>query len=275
MQPITIKIYLTKGNPESLKTAEISNWTGKAISAPRTELKELLKREELDRPGVYILVGSDPESSDPAVYIGEADSVAERINRHSDRDFWANIVTFVSKDENLTKAHSKYIEGKLIEKAIETGRVKLMNSVSSGARLSESDIAEMDVFINNIYQLLPVLGINFFRTREEQTSAEEEMLYCEIKGLKAIGKRSPNGFVVFKSSQAILEHRPSSQNIRDIREKLINTGELVRQGNHFSFTVDVEFGSPSTAGGVVRGGNTNGLTAWKNKEGKSLKELEI
>lgn len=36
--------------------------------------------------------------------------------------------------------------------------------IASGARLSESDIAEMYVFLNNIYQLLPVLGINYFRT---------------------------------------------------------------------------------------------------------------
>ena len=41
MQSATIKIYLVNGNPESLRTAEISNWTGKAIAAPRTDLKEL------------------------------------------------------------------------------------------------------------------------------------------------------------------------------------------------------------------------------------------
>lgn len=274
MEPATIKIYLTKGNPESLRTAEISNWTGKAVSGPRTELKELLKRDELDRPGVYVLSGTDPESNKPIIYIGEADPVTDRIKRHSSKDFWVNIVAFVSKDENLTKAHSKYLEGKLIQKAAEAGQVILMNSMSSGARLSESDVAEMDVFLNNIYQLLPVLGMNYFRTKEEQTASEKELLYCNIKGLTATGKRSSNGFVVFKGSQAVLKHRPSAKTIRIIRDRLIHSGTLVSQGDYFTFVTDVEFGSPSTAGGVVRGGNTNGLIQWKNAKGKSLKEFE-
>jgi len=67
MQSATIKIFLVKGNPESLRTAEISNWTGKAISAPRTELKELLDRKELQKPGVYILSGTDFKSNEPEI----------------------------------------------------------------------------------------------------------------------------------------------------------------------------------------------------------------
>lgn len=274
LQPASIKIFLVKGNPESLRTAEISNWTGKAICAARTELKDLIKREEINRPGVYILSGTDSETQDPLLYIGEADSIAERIKRYYNKDFWVNIIVFVSKDENLTKSHSKYLEGALIKKATEVGRAKLLNTVSSGARLSESDIAEMNVFLNNMYQLLPILGIDYFRTSEDKTASEQELLFCRIGGLQATGKRSANGFIVFEKSQAVLEHRPSAKTIRDIREKLINSGVLQKQEDHLIFMKDMEFGSPSTAGGVVRGGNTNGLTQWRNAKGKSLKEIE-
>jgi hypothetical protein len=37
---------------------------------------------------------------------------------------------------------------------------------------------------------------------------------------------------------------------------------------------DVEFSNPSAAAAVIHGGNANGLTAWKNKKGKTLKQLE-
>ena len=185
-------------------------------------MKDLLSREEIDRPGVYILVGNDTETGKAALYVGEAESVSKRIKGHSEKDFWNSAVVFVSKDANLTKAHSKYLEGKLIDKATKAGRAILENSVSSGSRLPESDEAEMNVFLDNIYQLLPVLGITYFRTNQEETATEKELLYCKIKGLVASGKRSANGFVVFKGSEAVKEHRKSAKSIKTIRQRLID-----------------------------------------------------
>src|SRR6476646_769841 len=65
MTSATIKLFLPRGDAKSLRTAEISNWTGKAVAAPRTELDELLGREELEKAGVYILVGNDPLTNAP------------------------------------------------------------------------------------------------------------------------------------------------------------------------------------------------------------------
>ncbi|MHB8091902.1 MAG: hypothetical protein ACYDH8_09960 [Syntrophales bacterium] len=65
MTSATIKLFLPRGDAKSLRTAEISNWTGKAVAAPRTELDELPAREELDKAGVYILIGSDPLTNAP------------------------------------------------------------------------------------------------------------------------------------------------------------------------------------------------------------------
>lgn len=55
MPSATIKLFLPHGDAKSLRTAEISNWSGKAVADPRTELEKILGREELDKPGVYIL----------------------------------------------------------------------------------------------------------------------------------------------------------------------------------------------------------------------------
>jgi hypothetical protein len=44
--------------------------------------------------------------------------------------------------------------------------------------------------------------------------------------------------------------------------------------DHLLFNRDVEFSSPSAAAAVVHGGHANGLIAWKNKTGKTLKEIE-
>ena len=273
-QATTIKLFLVHGRANGLRTAELSNWSGKAIAAPRTEIPELLKREELGSPGIYFLTGVDPDTDDKAIYIGESEDVSKRLKGHASKDFWNAATIFVSKDENLTKAHIRYLEGKLIEIALEIGSAIVMNAATSGARLPESDAAEMDVFLQKCLQLLPVLGVSEFNKPSEDQSSTEELLYCKIKGLTATGKRTSNGFVVFSGSQAVLDNRAAAKTIGTKREQLINKGLLEPTDGYLVFTKDIEFGSPSTAGGVVCGGSTNGLTSWKDSRGRQLKEIE-
>jgi hypothetical protein len=154
----TIKLFLPLGDPKKVRTAELSNWSGKAVAAPRTDLEHLLARPELAKPGIYLLLGADPETGDPVAYVGEAEVVGDRLRQHKGKEFWTSAIAFVSKDENLTKAHIRYLEGRILSKAAAIGRYKLINSVASGAKLPESDQHEMEVFLERIAQLLPVLG---------------------------------------------------------------------------------------------------------------------
>lgn len=274
MKAATIKLFLVTGSPNGLRTAELSNWSGKAIAAPRNVLPALLDRHELSNPGVYFLTGTDPESGDPTVYIGEAEDVGARLKNHTGKDFWNAVTTFVSKDENLTKSHIRYLEGKLIELGNEQSSWLVLNSASSGAKLPESDAAEMDSFLEKMLQLLPVLGVSTFSNPTESPSNPEEVLICKIKGILARGKRTSGGFTVFAGSQAVLEHRPSAGSIKNKRESLISKGILKAGSNALLFTKDTEFSSPSMAASVVRGGPSNGLTLWKSSAGQSLKEIE-
>ncbi|MGM0587275.1 MAG: GIY-YIG nuclease family protein [Bacteroidota bacterium] len=273
--PATIKIYLVNGDPQGLRTAELSNWTGKAIAAPRTALDELQNRCELQKTGIYFLTGLDDETGDPAIYIGEAEQVGKRLKHHRDKDFWNAVTVFVSKDRNLTKSHIRYLEGELISSAEEVGRAQVMNNANSGARLPEPDEADMKVYLDNVLQLLPILGLNHFTPVIDQTSEDEVELICTIKGLEAKGKRVANGFVVFEGSQAVYENRPSIHpSIAKHRDELIKKGILGDVGNHYRFTKDFEFGSPSRAASIVRGGNSNGLKVWKTEDGISLKNID-
>ena len=279
MPSATIKIFLAHGDPKRLRTAELSNWTGKAVAGPRSEFDSVLAREESHKSGVYFLTGIDPETGTSAVYIGEAESVRDRVKSHLDKDFWNQIVFFTSKDENLTKAHIRYLEGRLIEQAKQAARAQVKNGQSSGARLPESDREDMEIFLEKIHQLLPVLGVEVLvpTTATAKTATERESLSCEIRGFKATGYLTPNGIVVLAGSQAVLNERASSQKYpwaKNVRQKLKDDGVLAVKADHLVFTHDAEFSSASAAAGVIHGGHANGLTAWKNKNGKTLKELE-
>jgi hypothetical protein len=262
-----------------LRTAELSNWTGKAVAGPRSEFEGVLAREESEKSGVYFLTGNDPDSGKPAICIGEAECIRDRVKSHLEKDFWNQAIYYVSKDENLTKAHIRYLEGKLIDQARSGGRALVTNGQNSGSKLPESDREDMEVFLEKINQLLPVLGVELLVPLSSQLAGagEKEFLLCEIKGLKAKGHLIPNGFLVLKGSEAVLEDRASSQKYpwaRNMRQKLKEDGVLTAQEDSLLFIRDAEFSSPSAAAAVVHGGQANGLTAWKNSKGRTLKELE-
>lgn len=275
----TVKIFLAQGDPDSIRTAEISNWSGKAVAGPRSQLDMILTREEAGKPGVYFLAGVHPETGRPTVYIGEAEVIKSRVKGHLDRDFWKTIIFFVSKDENLTKAHIKYLEGKLIEIAKAADRFELDNANGSGSRLPESDAADMDVFLAKIEQLLPVLGQDFLRpvVKAASRSPTSDLLISTIKKCKATGRQSENGFLVFKGSEAVPKERASVRTYpypAKLRAQLLDDGVLKRGQDRLLFAKDYEFTSPSAAASVVHGGHVNGLIVWKDAKGRTLKDRE-
>jgi hypothetical protein len=275
----TIKLFLPHGDAKSLRTAEISNWTGKAVAAPRTELDELFLREELDKAGAYILTDTDPHSNLPLAYIGEAEVIRERLKQHKAKEFWISAIVFVSKDENLTKAHVRYLESRLLAEAVQAGRFTLEQNQAGGSNLPESDREDMEVFLSRVRQLLPVLGSDLL-IPIAQPAAKQQMggtLLCRMKGAEGRGHRTPDGSVVLQGSTAVLQERQSAKKwpyVIALREKLIADGTLVKNDGFYRFTKDVEFSSPSAAAAVIEGGSANGLIEWRTKDGRVLKELD-
>lgn len=274
-QPATIKLFLVNGTPNGLRTAELSNWSGKAVSAPRSDLKQLLSRPELASQGIYFLTGTDSESGMDAIYVGEAEDVSVRLKGHSEKDYWNQATVFVSKDDNLTKSHIRYLEGILIEKLINRKDIFVGNSASSGSKLPEADASEMDIFLEKCMQLLPVLGVSHFESIRQMTEKDDaEAFTFSTKGAIAKGRRTEKGFVICEGSTAVKDYRPSAKGSKRRREKLVEQGILKETEGFLVFTCDYLASSPSEAGSHIAGGATNGLMAWKNSKGQTLKQLE-
>ena len=122
----TIQIFLVDGSPNGLMIASLHGWTGSITVCKQATFDKLLKRQELDRTGVYILWGQDPENPlKMRAYIGEADSVKERINQSAqNHEFWETAVAITTSDDALTKGHVRYLEARLIEIATAAGRAR-------------------------------------------------------------------------------------------------------------------------------------------------------
>jgi glycerol-3-phosphate cytidylyltransferase-like family protein len=274
----TIKIFLIDGDPNGRMSCELSNWTGKAYKIPRIKIKDCIDRDDLNSTGVYLLFGKVDEGKDQ-VYIGEAESVLKRLNQQLiQKEFWNEAIVFVSKDENLNKAHIKYLENRLHDIAKLANRYTVDNSIiPTQSAISEPDRAEMEEYIENIKMLVNTLGHKVFdEKREIQPKLKQATFFINAaRGANAQGEPTSDGFVVFKGSKAAGATVPSmTQNFILFRQKLINEGVLVRSQDIYEFPDDFIFSSPSTAASIVLGRNANGLTEWKQINGKTLKEFE-
>lgn len=274
----TIKIFLIDGDPNGRMSCELSNWSGKAYKIPRIKIKDCIDRDDLTSTGVYLLFGKDEDGKDQ-VYIGEAESILKRLNQQlTAKDFWNEAIVFISKDENLNKAHIKYLENRLHDIAKSAKRYKLDNSIiPTQSLISESDRAEMEEFIEYIKMLVNTLGHKVFdEKREFKPKQKQETFYLKAsRGADGQGEPTSDGFVVFKGSKAAGSTVTSmTQNFITLRQKLINEGVLLDKNEFLEFLEDYIFSSPSTAASIVLGRNSNGLTEWKMKDGKALKDFE-
>ena len=286
----SIRIYLADGSAAGIRHAEVVNWTGQAIVCPRARVSELKDWEETQRPGVYLLVGDDPDGTRPLLYIGEAELVLDRLKQHAadaKKDFWDQVVVFTNKDANLTKAHVKYLESRIVELAREIGRAKLVNgNTPPRPSLPRADRDAMEEFLGPARLLLAALGFTALQPLSRISTqpidapsgplADIELRFIVPKrGVDARGHLTDEGLVVRSGSIGNRTVRETlSKGWIAMRADLLADGSLVDTGTHIEFRRDVLFASPSAAAAVVSGGAWNGRAGWKDADGITLGELE-
>jgi hypothetical protein len=279
--PFSLHIFVANGDPDGLRLVERSNWIGKALVFPRALYPSVRNRSEFQQTGVYLLMGPRLEGDGETIYIGEGDPVRPRLEDHYARkDFWTKAVFFVAGPGQLNKAHVQYLEARLVQLANLAKRVPLENgNYPTEPTLSEPERAFVDVFLDNILGILPVLGIHAFEQSSTAIADQASLeLTCQGRGASATGHDGPQGFIVRKGSTAAVD---VTQSLRDyfphvvkLREDLQKSGVLTNEGPTLRFTQDYTFSSPSLASALVIGRSSNGRTDWKDIGGRTLKEIQ-
>lgn len=164
MRPYTIRLFIPEGNPSSFKIIDKMNWTGIGLEISRDAWLQHKNREELDRAGVYILIGYEEGEDLPTVYIGQGDGIKNRIDAHEkNKDFWDRALVFVSSNGGLNRAHITWLEWALIQRAKGVARCKLDNGVIPNEPvLTESEKADTQEFLNEILSILPLVEVKVF-----------------------------------------------------------------------------------------------------------------
>ncbi len=277
-RPTSIRIFLADGTPDGVRIIDKSNWTGRAVVASRTQLSDALQRDELTRPGVYVLAGMG-DDGESRLYIGEADALDQRLRSHaSKKDFWTWFVAFTSTDESLNKAYVRYLEARLITLARTANQWTVENSASPNEPpMSEADAADAEWFLNEMLLIYPILGIDAFEIAASEAAPPggADDLVLDQRGGQGRGRETKDGFVVLAGSRARASEVPSAQAwLTDLRSKLTERGVLVEDAGTLLFTQDYRFTSPSAAAAVLVGGNANGRKVWRDGEGRTLRDIQ-
>lgn len=288
----SVRLYLVDGVASGILTAEIMNWTGHVLAAPRTRIESVLKRDELARTGVYFLIGPDDQDSGlDRVYVGEGDEIGKRLYQHNkEKDFWERFIAVTSKDMNLTKAHVRYLEGRLIAMLKAARKVVVENANAPDFKLlPEADIADMEAFLEEIGLVLPVIGVTFLQTTSRNRSQDlDQKETPTISGMIAssgaemysnsIVFRLENGkakisaraleadgeFVILAGSVGSLKERESFHDrLKAIRDEAFASGRARKlDDSNFIIEQDIALSSPSAAAVFLFGTSRNGRTDW-------------
>jgi len=172
MQPFSITLFATTGDPEGIRHLHKSNWSGYGVVFNR-ELFHLLKQEPgFSQAGVYILVGNAAEET---IYIGEADPVGDRLKNHvANKEGWVWGVYFFDRNHNIGKTEVQYLESALVALAKKHGRAILLNKNNPTApTMAPVAKATAHAFLADMLLILPMLGINAFTPPKEDDAIDQ------------------------------------------------------------------------------------------------------
>lgn len=275
----SIELFLANGTADSLITAELSNWNGKAIKIPRIEVSDC-KRDDIKGAGVYFLFCKEEDDSD-SVYIGESETIQERLNQHirdynadKEKFYWTTAVIFLGRD--LNKALIRYLEDRFVQIARESKRYKVLTKNTYGKTvMKESQTAAMEEFIDNVRILINALGYKVLEPtvhNDPNSTVDDEALFLNLGNASGKGMVTTEGFVLFAG--AVLNEKTSEKSLSKgaatLRKKHLASNKV----KDYVTTEDILFSSSSAAADFVTGYSVSGPVTWKNAAGVTLKELE-
>ncbi|MBU4312195.1 MAG: GIY-YIG nuclease family protein [Candidatus Omnitrophica bacterium] len=278
-----ITVFLVEGLPKGVREIKIDQWSGLGLCIPRNRLNATLQNSEhldlQDKDCVYFLIGETEEGSLNKVYIGQAGGFKQRIKQQEgQKDWWKDVVVFLSKDGSLTSTGSEYLESVCIERLKKAGKCVLDNNVQPREKtIPREDVSGLELFYDNIALIMPLMGFDIFIPKESLLTEDvTQILFCKGKGVIARGILLNDGKLkVLKGSEAVFKDVESFKNhfYRGLKEELLEMKRLRQEKDKLLFVDDYVFDSPSAAAAIVLARSASGPVEWKREDGKSLKKI--
>lgn len=267
--PISVRLFFQSGDPSGICESYMDNFNGIVHRVPRSFINDKTLSGEINRAGVYFLVGTI--NNEHRLYIGEAEIVVDRLKSHdksSDKSWFSEAIVITSEQDFLNKAKIKYLENVFYEQAKIANRYKLEQTTPTKSKLSKIDIGTLTEFVHKTQIMISALGYKFFEEVEPIDEVNDEKVYFYFKKdtpEEAKGYRTKEGFVVCSGSyvnpnEANSLHAWMSDSRKTDQDKIVDN----------RLTEDISFSSSSFALGFVAGSSRSGNELWKTEGGIKL-----
>jgi len=284
----SINLFLMDGTAVGRIKCTLANWTGVAYKIPRTEIDKCKEREDLKQSGVYFLFGISDDTGENIVYIGQAgarkngEGILYRLQEHKrdeSKDYWTEAVVFTTSNNSFGPTEISYLENRFFNLAKDAKRYNVKNNVDpTSGHVTEEKESELEEFIEYAEIVMGTFGHRVFDSLEEKPIYkveedveinDEPLLVLKTTKAEAKGRRTNEGFVVYKgASVSVNPTKSCPETILNLRSKYT---ERVKDG---VLIEDTLFTSPSAAAGFVTYASANGIIMWLDEKGRTLREIE-
>ena len=244
-----------------------------AYVIPRPLLAEAKSISGINRPGIYYLINESDDNKIAQIYIGQTRNGIARLDDHNrSKDFWNKAIMFLAESKTFTLDMISGLEKFAIQKARESKRYTVENTVIPKYEIDEYDMASVEEIYDEIQF---IMGTQGYKMDDAKASLNEaDILHTTRNGIEAFGVYDGDQFEVLEGSVVSAKIQNSApERIKTLRNTAAKTGDIQQEGNTYRLKKSMSFSSPSYAAAFVLGASANGWTEWKNKDGKTLDEL--
>ena len=260
------------GQPDGIRSIRRHLSTMTTYVVPRPLLSEAKKLTGINRPGIYYLISENDDNKIAQIYIGQTRNGVSRLEDHNrSKDFWNKAIMFLADSKTFSLDMISGLEAFAINKAYESKRYKVENSVNPKYEIDEYDLP----LIEEVYEEIQfIMGTQGYKMDDSKTSLDEAaVLHTTRNGIEAFGIYYGEKFEVLEGSRVNIDKKVHLERYNKQRNELLGNGTISQIDGKYILNAVLTFNTPSGASDFILGGSTNGWMEWKNKEGKTLDEL--
>jgi len=267
-----LEIIYYNGQPDGVRSVRRHLSTITTYVIPRPLLSEAKKISGITRPGIYYLINENDENKIAQIYIGQTRNGVTRLDDHNrSKDFWNKAIMFLADNKTFSLDMISGLEEYAIIKAHEAKRYKVENSVKPKYEIDEYDLPSIEEVYDEIQFVMATLGYKMNNAKENKEQLE--VFHTTRNGILAQGIYNGDKFEVLEDSEIDMSRPCPFETLKKQRDTALKNGDIKLVKGKYILTSSIEFATPSGASSFVLGGNTNGWTEWKNKDGKTLDEI--